>query len=360
MKGRYPLYMNNPIVREDLEDIFARNEVGWEEFANKSFLITGATGMLPSYLVYFFIYLNEVKQIPVKVFAFVRNESKAKKFFGEYLTRNYLELVIGDLCNEFYLEIAVDYIVHGASLASPKYYKTNPVETLLPNVLGTYRLLEYSRSQKLCNFLFLSSGAIYGYKMSETAVSEGDGGWVDPLSTEACYAESKRMGETMCLAWYRQRQVPARIVRIRHTYGPTLNLRNDDRSFSYFVNCLFEGEDIILKSDGSEEIEFLYISDAIEGILRIILYGQDGEAYNLSNSRERIAISELADMILSYEPEKRLQVRKSTDEAQRKGGVRKTDTTKLESLGWVPRISIKSGFYRTVRAIKSMKVDPTE
>jgi nucleoside-diphosphate-sugar epimerase len=348
--------MDNPIVREDLEEIYNSDKSGWEIFAEKSILVTGATGMLPSYLIFFFLYLNEVKKIPIRVFAFVRSEFKAKKYFGKYLDCDYLNLIIGDLCKEFQqLNVDIDYIIHGASLASPQFYKTNPVETIIPNVLGTYQLLEYSRNRNITNFLFFSSGSIYGKWTNEKAINETSGGWIDPLSIKACYSESKRMGETMCSAWFRQYQVPTRIVRIRHTYGPTLNLENDNRSFSYFVSCLMNGSDIILNSDGSEELEFLYISDAISAILKILRYGRDGQAYNLSNSKERIAISKLADLILSFAPEKDLQVQKRSDPGMENKITQKTDTSKLEKLGWLPQVSIETGFSRTIEAIRLMR-----
>jgi nucleoside-diphosphate-sugar epimerase len=347
--------MDHPVVREDLEMIYKSEEVGWGNLSGKSFLITGATGMLLSYLVFFLIHLNECKQIPIEIYIFVRSENKAKRIFGDYLTKKYIHLVFGDLCEEFSLEMDVDYIIHGASITSPQYYETNPVETLLPNVLGTYQLLEYARKHPVLNFLFLSSGAVYGNQIGDSVVRETDGGWVDPLSTKACYSESKRMGETMCLAWFRQYHIPTRIVRIRHTYGPTMNLQNDDRSFSYFFNCLMRGNDIVLNSDGSEEVEFLYISDAIKGILRILLRGQDGEAYNLGNSKERIAISKLAELILSFEPDKQLQVIKPQGMPSKHGLKRRTDTSKLEKLGWNPQVSIKTGFNRTYEALTPMR-----
>ena len=354
------MYMKNAIVREDLEKIYISDVSSWEMLAEKSVLITGATGMLPSYLVFFFLYLNEEKNIPINIFALIRNERKAKTFFGDYISCDYFHLVFGDLCKKFVFNENVDYIIHGASLASPDYFNTKPVETLLPNVLGTYQLLEYSRHHQQTKFLFMSSGAIYGNQIGETPVSEKDYGWIDPLSVRACYSESKRMGETMCLAWFREYQVPTRIVRIRHTYGPTLNLENDVRSFSYFINCLLKGNDIVLNSNGSEKIEFLYLSDAITGILKVLLYGQDGQAYNLSNSSERIAVSELAELILSFDPEKNGQVIKSSDASTVSGKIRRTDTSKLEELGWVPRVSIMSGFSRTVKALKKLTENLTD
>ncbi len=345
------MFKTSAIVREDMERIFASDSSGWSFFSGKTILITGATGMIPSYLVTFLLYLNEEKTIPLEIIAFVRNRDKAERLFKQSLQNPSLKIISGDINSAINLPGSLDYIIHGASLASPQYYHTDPVGTILPNVLGTYHLLELAREKKVTCLVFLSSGAVYG-NVKGKLVSEDSGGWVDPLAPGSCYAESKRMGETMCAAWQRQYRVPARMVRIRHTFGPTMDLESDKRVFTSFVSSVLKGKDIVLRSDGSREIEFLYITDAVTGILRVLGSGKDGEAYNLSNSRERISVLALARQLAESA---KIDVRFTDVLVNDEKESQQTDTARLEALGWMPRISILEGFNRTIDALRSTK-----
>ena len=178
------------------------------QFKNKTMLITGSTGMLPSYIVLYFIYLHIYKKIPLRIIAIARNENKARKLFGHYTCMDFFDLVLANVNDPISVSGKVDFIIHGASLASPQYYKYKPVDTMLPNIFGTYNLLEMAKRNKLDAFLYFSSGSIYGGLPENSIVNENYGGWIDPLAVNSCYAESKRMGETMCVAFYRQYGVP--------------------------------------------------------------------------------------------------------------------------------------------------------
>ena len=149
--------INNPYIKEDMENIYSREYIDWEQFNNKTILLTGAYGMLASYMVLLFAYLKEEKNINLKLICVVRTKEKFYKKFGEdFCGRFSFEIVESDLLKEIPQTLEADFIIHAASLANPNYYGTNPVEVIEPNVLGTYNLLKNVKSD-LKAFLFFSS-----------------------------------------------------------------------------------------------------------------------------------------------------------------------------------------------------------
>lgn len=353
----------NKIIWTDMEKIYARFQ-NWDWLKNQSVLITGAYGMLASYLTFLFIYLNErVSDMNLQIYAQGRNPDKMIQRFSEYTNKDYFHIVSDDICGELTISAEINYIVHAASLASPQYYGVNPTGTLLPNTIGTYRLLELARRNPVKGFLFFSSGDVYGV-VPETLqkITEKDYGYVDPLNIRSCYGESKRMGETMCKAWSSQYGVPAKCVRIYHTYGPTMDFENDQRSFSEFVKNIVNCEDIMMKSDGKAVRAFCYSADAVDAFIRILRDGLPGEAYNLCNSSGEISIKELAELLVRLQPEKKLkvvQIDRNKNDVYLESPVKRTvhiSTEKLRLLGWKPTYSIEEGFLNT---IKSFECEPS-
>lgn len=345
-KGR--MNIHNDIIKSDMEDIYQR-EIDWNKLHNKTVFISGAYGMLASYLVYFLMYLNMHKGIPVDVIAQGRSEEKAREKFGDFWQHEKFHFYSGDICRPLEDIDKVDYVIHAAGSANPRYYKTKPVEVIEPNVLGTYHLLRMISKKKSEGFLFFSTGA---------ADEKAMGIIVDPLEEHSCYGESKRLGETLCMAFYREHQVPVKMARIGHTYGPTMDIENDPRVFASFVKCLVDGEDIVLYSDGSAKRPFCYIADATVAFLLLLLEGRPGEAYNVTNTEQFVSIKELAE-ILSTIPEKKAKVlfkkRSILDsylEAKLEPGNRPSDA-RLRNLGWEPHYDIRSGFERVYRYFSS-------
>lgn len=346
--------MRNAIIEEDLKFITNSN-IPWNILEGKNVLITGANGFLPAYLVETILYLNENKfRNKAKVFALVRNEEKALNRFAIYKGISDLIFIVQDVCEPINIRDDINFIIHAASQASPKYFGKDPVGTLSANVLGTYNLLELSRHKKVESFLFFSSGEVYG-KVDEhhMPIKEDSYGYLDPTNVRSCYAESKRMGETMCVSWYHQYGVPAKIVRPFHTYGPGMSF-DDGRVFADFVSDIIHRRDIILKSDGRATRAFCYLADATVGFFTVLLKGQNGEAYNVANDKE-ISIFELANKLVSLFPQYKLKVIKK-EKIERKGYLKSEitracpDTSKIRSLGWKQKYSIEEGFKRTVRS----------
>lgn len=343
--------MNLKIIDEDLVYMAGVN-LPWRQLEGKNILVSGANGALPAYMIELILHLNKtVFNRPATVFALARNETKTRARFERYQSNEHLKFIWQDVCQPVIVEDDLDYIIHAASQASPKYYGTDPVGTLLPNVLGTYNLLELARQKNIEGFLFFSSGAVYGdVSNNNKLTSEDNFGSLDPLTIESCYSESKRMGENMCTAWFKQYQIPIKIIRPFHTYGPGIAL-DDGRVFADFCKNIIHNEDIVMNSDGSAKRAFCYLADAVVGFFVVLLQGQVGESYNIAGDKE-ISILELATTLIGFFPEKNLQIHYQKNQNQ---GYIKTnishyapDTSKIRNLGWQPKYSMKNGFKRMI------------
>lgn len=342
----------NKIVIEDLK-LIAEAPIDWSVFSEKTVLITGANGFLPAYMVetlLFLCYTNIVRN--VRVLALVRNIEKAKTRFKDYLSDTHLEFIVQDVCEPMYFEHHIDFIIHAASQASPKFFGTDPVGTLKANTLGTINMIELAKEHKVISFLYYSSSEIYGIPdVSKIPTSEKDFGYLDLTNVRSCYAESKRMGEIICISWLHQFNVPAKIIRPFHTYGPGMAL-DDGRVFADFVFDMVNNQNIIMKSDGSAIRAFCYLTDATIAAFMILLNGTNGEAYNMGNPDNEVSILELANKLVKLFPQKKLKVIKKEiqNSVYLKSSVSRIcpDLTKIKQLGWTPSIDINEGFRRTI------------
>jgi UDP-glucuronate decarboxylase len=342
------------IIDEDVGRILGR-PLPWNELGGATILITGAGGFLAAYIVETLLRLNQERSAGLRVVALVRNRERAHKRFARHLGRPDLQILEQDAATSPVVEGPVDFIVHAASQASPKYFGVDPVGTLLPNVIGTHHLLALARERHSRGMLFISSGEVYGrVRNDQIPIGETVQGLVDPTDVRSCYAESKRMAETMCVAWSSQFGVPAVIARPFHTYGPGFDL-NDGRVFADFVADVVEGRNLVLRSDGTARRAFCYLADATEGFLTVLLRGEAGQAYNVGNSDAEVSIRELAELLAGLFPDRGLRV----VHAPREGSVNylqspisrnSPDVSKLKCLGWSPNTTLPDGFRRTVQS----------
>jgi len=344
------------IIREDVLSVI-EERLPWRAFEGASVLITGAAGFLPAYMVETLLFLNQsLLSKPARIVALVRNEERARVRFAEYAGRVDLQFVVQNVSDPLLVSTPFDYIIHAASQASPRFYRTDPVGTLSANVLGTYHLLDAARKHPCKGFLFFSSGEVYGnVKDGSAAIAEDQGGYLDPTDVRSCYGESKRMGETMCVSWAQQFGVPARIVRISHTYGPGMRL-DDGRVFADLVRDILQGGPIILHSDGTARRCFCYLADATRGFFTVLFKGEVGQAYNVANPDAECSIAELADRLAGlYKDEGMYVVRRPRGESvyvpSRIAGT-PPSVDKLKALGWQARTTIEEGFRRTVSSYR--------
>lgn len=343
----------NKIIDADVEEILLEN-LDWKYFSGKTVLVTGANGMLPAYIVYALLGLNEgtLLSSPVKILALVRNKEKALEKFGVFANHADFELIVKDISDFSSFDGKIDVIIHAASLASPKYYGVDPVGTLKANTLGTMNLLEVARNCGTKKFLFVSSGEVYGViDGSLSNIEESYAGNVDCTAVRSCYAESKRMGETMCVCYAHQYGIHASMIRLAHTYGPGCNL-DDGRVFADFARNVINGENIRINSDGSARRRFMYVTDMIRGLFYVLLKGKSGEAYNIASVNE-ISIRNLAETLCALYPEKciRAEFFETKDDntyIRSKSTGAGLSNEKLRALGWSERVDVPTGFKRMI------------
>ncbi|MDY7076060.1 MAG: NAD-dependent epimerase/dehydratase family protein [Chloroflexota bacterium] len=300
--------MTNPqdVINLDLEYICC-NLV--EEFAclsGQRLLITGGAGFLGYYLVQAALYWNtrigKAQNIQLAVYDnYIRG-------VPDWLTKlegdKNLTLVEHDITNPLPQNIGdFQYIIHAASIASPTYYRMHPIETMDANVNGLRFLLEYCREQAerdnpVEGFMFFSSSEIYGDPSPENIPTpENYWGNVSCTGPRACYDESKRYGETLCVNFARQYDLPIKIARPFNNYGPGLKI-TDRRVLPDFARDVLAGRDIVMLSDGSPTRTFCYVADAIVGYYKILVKGRNGEAYNIGVEEPEISMADLAERVV--------------------------------------------------------------
>ena len=328
--------MRHPIVEEDCRRV-AASGLPFGKLAGKTILVTGASGFLASAVVEALLHLNESKKLGLRVVGTVRDPAKARRRFPHHKGRRDLRLFRADASRPLRFNGPLHHILHAASPASPKSYLVDPVGVLAPNALGTAYLLELAREKKASLLFFSSSEAKNA---------------LDPLDPRACYAESKRMGETLCAAYHRQHGVRALIARIFHTYGPGM-AQGDGRAFADFVADAAAGRELLIKGDGKAVRSYSYLADTVTGLLAVLLKGEPGVAYDVGNDAEPVSILALARRIARLFPERGLKVtrrpRPASERYKPSPFARLTpDLSRLRALGWKPRVGLDEGFRRTV------------
>jgi len=341
------------IVTADLERITgARLE--WDRLDGATVVVTGAAGLVASYLVEALLFRNERHaRVPTHVVAAVRNPDAAHERFVSYRGRPDLEIIQYDAAQPLHHDGPVNYLIHAAGQATPSQFGRDPVGTYVPNVLGTHHLLERSHRDGAAGILFLSSGAVHGALQSDaTVIREEVYGVVDPLDPRASYAESKRMGETICRSWWTQHGVPVRMARLGHTYGPGMR-RSDERAFAQFVFSVVDGRDIVLNSDGSAVRPYCYLADAAVALLLLLLSGENGEPYLVVNPGATCTIQQLAELVAGMSVDTAVAIRRSATAPPRhylpnRDPAFPIDIAKVRALGWEPGTGLQEGFRRTI------------
>lgn len=342
--------MKSEVIIEDLQRM-SEVHLPWRELDGKTVLVTGATGMLASYVTGLLLYLHEHAGVNITVIALCRNRQKAEQYFGSYLAKPYFHLLIQDVCAPIAYEGKVDYVFHLAGNASPYFINSDPVGIMKCNLLGTINVLEYARNCLSKKVIFASTREVYGKNEEAELLDEQAFGTLNPLDDRSCYPESKRAAETLLKSYYLQYGVNFNAIRIAHSYGPTMKLENDGRVMADLMGDVVAGRDIVLKSSGEAVRAFLYITDAVVGMFTALFHGEPAMAYNLANESEPVSIKDLAHMLAALREDKNIQVVISEDEHKGYCAYRRTalDTSAIEQLGWKPQISLKEGINRVLR-----------
>ena len=346
----------NRVLEDDLKTIIAE-DLSWEKLKNKTVMITGASGMVGSYMLYVLLMLNDEKHYGIKVDAVMRNVNKLPE---EIRNREDVNVVVADVTKDIPDVGDIDYIIHAASPASPLIMQNQPVETIAANTIGTFKTLELAKEKNAEGYLFISSREIYGQPdEGQEFFYENTYGFVDQLNPRSCYSEGKKAAETMCVCFHEEYGLNTKIARLAHTYGPGMSIY-DGRVQADFLKNVYHNEDIVLKSEGTPVRTYTYIADAIAGMYRILLDSED-IVYNIGNEAGKVSIRDLAEILVSIYPERGLKLVFDIPEGGTKGTAPYTlgilSSEKLRKLGWNPKYSVKDGFKRTLEYLELENVE---
>lgn len=333
-------------------------QLPWDKLENKSIMISGATGMIGSFLIDVIFYKNVYDKLNCKVYVLCRNEEKAKDRFKPYINDSNFVCIKYDSKEPFEREDIgiIDYILHLASNTHPLQYSTDPIGTITTNIIGVQNLLEFAVNHNTSRFAFASSNEIYGENRGDVDLfNETYCGYIDSNTMRAGYPESKRCGESLCQAYRAQKGLEIVIPRLTRTYGPTM-LKTDTKAISQFIKKGVAGEDIILKSAGTQYYSYQYVSDSVSGLLTILLKGVDGEAYNISDENSDIMLKDLAEIIAGFKGKRVVfEVPDAVEAAGYSVATKaRLDGSKLKTLGWNPRYNIHSGIERTIKILEDI------
>lgn len=308
----------------------------------KTFLITGASGLIGSCLIDLLMIANE-KGMNNHIYALGRSAKKLEAQFSDYMNSDNFDIVEQDICSPINDNLNFDYIIHAASNADPINYAKFPVETMKTNMLGIINVLEYARLHPSCRVELLSTFEVYG-NIGKDEYVESEVGLLDFNTLRACYPESKRAAETMARCYNDEYNIDVTISRLSSIYGPTM-AENDSKAHAQFLRNALAGKDIVLKSKGEQKRTYCYVLDAVTGILSILFHGKKGEAYNVSNENSIVTIAELAKIIA--EECNRAVVFDIPSELESKGFSTPQNcilnNRKLRNLGWQARYDIRKG-----------------
>lgn len=347
--------------RGQLERFIEENPI-LDELSGKTLLLTGATGMIGSFLVDVLMRRNEIvpPEERVCVLAVARNPETAKKRFAGWIKHRELIFFACDIAKTLpELPVVPDFYIHAASTTHPVAYASEPVNTILSNVYGLNNLLEYMAFQNKGRLLVLSSVEIYGNNRGDTHLfSEDYCGYLNCNTLRAGYQEAKRVSESLCQAYIQQYDADVSIIRLPRTYGPTMRL-NDSKAAAQFILNGVRSEDIVLKSEGNQFFSYAHTYDAVSGILVTLLRGGKGEAYNLADPESDIMLKDLAKLIADYAGKKVVfQLPNSLEKAGFSTASKALlNSEKLKALGWHPHFNIKTGVESTIRILRETSID---
>lgn len=334
------------LYKEDISHVLSTN--GIERLKGKSILITGATGLLGTHFIDAMMALGDVK-----IYAIGRNKKNAYARLGEYYNSNMFEFIEQDVLQPLPQDINPDFIIPLASNTHPLAYSQHPVETMLINIEGAKHAIELSLK---CNaeVLYPSSVEIYGNAKDNDIFTESYTGELYLNTSRSCYTESKRSAEALCQSYISEYGAQIKIARLSRIFGPTM-LIEDSKASSQFIKKAINNEDIILKSEGNQYFSYTYATDAVRAILHIMLYGENGKAYNVSCDACNTHLKDFAQICANYN--NKSVVFDLPTETEKKGFSIAMhailDNKELSNIGFTPLYDIEGAIKRTIKILRN-------
>ena len=344
------LNKQHPLYQEDLSRLVDIPEI--EKFKGKSFLITGATGLIGVCMIDALMKYN-CQGAAIQIYAVGRSWEKAKSRLGEYEHNGHFHFIEQDVRQPLPEYVQADVIIPLASNTHPLAYSQYPIETIEINVKGAEHALKKALACG-ATVLYPSSVEVYGNARDEDVFTEDYTGKLNLENSRACYPESKRLSEALCQSYIAECGVDVKIARLSRVFGPTM-LMSDTKASSQFILKALAGEDIILKSKGEQFFSYTYVADAVRSMLYILLHGESGKPYNVSNKDCDVKLKDFAGVCALWAGKDVLFDLPS--EVEQKGYSVAMhailDNTRLMSIGFPPLYSFKSAVFRTLSIISN-------
>ncbi|GAA1861049.1 SDR family oxidoreductase [Pseudonocardia ailaonensis] len=346
------------------EDLAAMLEVldgDLARISGRGVLITGGAGFLGYYLVQLPLAWNDAHPDlpPIAVTVWDSYIRGVPEWLSALEDRPDVTVRTQDLREPLPEDIAeFAFVIHAAGIASPTYYRAHPLETMDANITGLRNLLDYARERgpALEGFLFFSSSEIYGDPdPGAIPTAEDYRGFVSCTGPRACYDESKRYGETLCVTFAQQYGVPVRMARPFNNYGPGMKI-TDGRVIADLCRDVLAGRDLALLSDGTPTRTFCYVSDAVTGYYLALLRGGPGEPYNVGTEDPEISMRGLAETLIDlgaelFDTDLKVTFAESAESVYLVDNPNRRcpDITKARTqLGYEPRVALREGMRRTL------------
>ena len=324
-------------IDKDILDIIEKKDL-FNALKNKRILITGATGLIGSMLVKTLVAANKRFDLSLIVIGQIRNIKKARAIYGKLMDD--IELVS-------VADVSADCIIHTISPTTSKFFIEHPVETIKASVESTMKILELAKKYN-SSVVYLSSMEQYGVpyencqKMTEDKI-----GVIDHLNIRSSYSEAKRLCECLCASYAAEYEVDVKIARLAQTFGAGV-LLTDNRMPMQFARAVVDGNDIVLHTEGKSISNFVYLTDAIVGILIILEKGEKGQAYNICNDGETRSVREIAELVATKVSKRKIKVKieKKENMGYAPDVTMYLDSKKLQQLGWNAEVNMKDAYER--------------
>ena len=337
----------NKILKEDIDNFVSSFKL--LDFPNGSkFLITGATGLIGSTLVYSLLALNKNIQITCPI----RNLDKAKATYSEdFDSICFIECDLVSYLSGLTDKDNFQYIIHCASPTEGKYMTEHPVDTYMLAIDSTRAILEYARKVQT-DIVYVSSLEYYGQNFDDKLMTEDMQGYVNNTDPRSSYPLGKRAAEYLCAAYAKQFDVNVKVARLTQTFGAGVSA-DDNRVFAQFARSVIKGKNIVMHTKGESAKPYCYTTDCVSAILYILLKGEKGEAYNVANQETYISIKDMANLLCThFNPPLKVVIEEHPEMGYAPVTKLNLSTETLKSLGWLPRYGLYEMFDRLIKSFR--------
>lgn len=346
-----------PKYKEELKQYVLKNKELLNKLGNQKILITGAAGLIGSYIMDLIIVASEILDISCKIYAIDKNKELLDTRFPDRYDKIIKKLYADVNCESLETD-DVDFVIHAASNTSPLDYALKPVETMRTNMIGTDKMIRLSLEKKAKRFIFCSSVEAYGRNNGDIdEFTEDYSGYVDCNTLRAGYPSAKRASEALLNAYKAEnKEFDFVIARIGRIYGPTV-INGDTKAPTQFIYNAVNGNDIVIKSNGMQEYSYGYVGDCATAIIKIMIDGANGEAYNIADPKSKVLLKDFAQYAAECVGTNVVFETPNVVEMQGYSKITKAtmNMDKLISLGWQAECHIKDGIDRTVKYLKKIK-----